>query len=155
VNREECSERIRLVDEYCRLITEFNNLLESLKAPPHELEKGVWSAAATARAESQAAWDALERHIAQHNCLESHQESPEGKRLRAASSPVGALIEDLAYELPDDPYFETVRTDLLSASRSDGEGQEKDLMLRLYLAFRSLLREHAILRKRLRDSPRI
>jgi hypothetical protein len=151
VNREECSERIRLVDEYSRLITEFNELLESLKAPSHERKEGVWSAAATARAESQAAWQALEKHITQHNCFNSHEQNPEGKRPgSASSSPLGALIEDLAHEVPDDPYFETVRTDLLSASRSDKVGQEKDLTLRLFLAIRSLLREHALLKERLR-----
>jgi hypothetical protein len=67
---------------------------------------------------------------------------------------VGALIEDLAHEVPDDPFFETVRTDLLSASRSDRAGQEKDLTLRLYLAIRSLLRENAILKEQLRKGPR-
>jgi len=148
VNREECSERVRLVDEYSRSITEFNDLLESLKAPSHERKEGVWRAVAVARAESQTAWDALKKHIDEHNCFDPHQQSREEEGSNSVSaSPVGALIEDLAHEVPDDPYFETIRTDLLSASRSDKTGQEKDLILRLYLAIRSLLREHARLRR--------
>ena len=50
MNREECSERVRLVDEYGRSIAEFNDLLESLKAPSHHRNEGGWSAIAVARA---------------------------------------------------------------------------------------------------------
>ena len=70
MNREECSERIRLVDEYSRLITEFNNLLESLNNPAHERKERVWRAAAGARADSQIAWESLEKHIAEHKCID-------------------------------------------------------------------------------------
>ena len=62
---------------------------------------------------------------------------------------MGALIEELADEVPDDPYLETVRADLLAAGRSYETGKKKDLALRFYLAFRSLLREHAVLAERL------
>lgn len=65
------------------------------------------------------------------------------------SNLVGALIEELADEVPDDPYLETVRADLLAAGRSYESGKKKDLALRFYLAFRSLLREHAVLAERL------
>ena len=65
------------------------------------------------------------------------------------SSLVGGLIEELAHEVPDDPYLETVRTDLLAASRAD-DSEAQDLVLRLYLAVRSLLRENSFLKERLR-----
>jgi PAS domain-containing protein len=68
--REECSERIRLIDEYSRLITEFNNLVGSLKGTLPDRSEGLWGAAATAHADSQAAWEKLEKHIAEHKCLE-------------------------------------------------------------------------------------
>jgi hypothetical protein len=54
---------------------------------------------------------------------------------------VGALIEELAHDVPDDPRLETVRADLLAASKSYEAGKKKDLALRFYLAVRSLLGE--------------
>jgi hypothetical protein len=54
---------------------------------------------------------------------------------------VGALIEELAHDVPDDPRLETVRADLLAASKSYEAGKKKDLALRFYLAVRSLLQE--------------
>jgi hypothetical protein len=54
---------------------------------------------------------------------------------------VGALIEELAHDVPDDPRLETVRADLLAASKSYEAGKKKDLALRFYLAIRSLLQE--------------
>jgi hypothetical protein len=82
-----------------------------------------------ARAESQIAWGAIEKYIDEHNCFDPHQQSREEEGPNSVpTNPVGALIEDLAHEVPCDPYFETVRTDLLSASRSDKTGEEKDLM---------------------------
>jgi PAS domain-containing protein len=68
VNREECSERIRLADEYSRLITNFNVLLDTLKSPFPERNKQIWNAAEIARALSQKAWEALEQHIKEHRC---------------------------------------------------------------------------------------
>jgi PAS domain-containing protein len=74
VNREECSGRIHLVDEYSRLITEFQSLLESLKAPIHERNAEIWKAAEAAEAESEAAWKALEKHIIDHKCIDLPQQ---------------------------------------------------------------------------------
>jgi hypothetical protein len=54
---------------------------------------------------------------------------------------VGALIEELAHDVPDDPRLETVRADILAASKSYEAGKKKDLALRFYLAVRSLLQE--------------
>ena len=63
---------------------------------------------------------------------------------------VGALLEELADGVPNDPHLETVRADLLAASRTYENGKKKDLALRFYLAMRSLLREHELLQERLR-----
>jgi PAS domain-containing protein len=72
VKREECSERIHLADEYSRLITEFNTLLKSLKSRSFEVNETVWRATETAKALSEKAWMALERHLREHNCIEMH-----------------------------------------------------------------------------------
>ena len=68
MNREECSERIRLTDEYSRLVTELNSLLDSLRMPSLERNEGVWNAAEAAKILSQSAWEALEEHIKDHRC---------------------------------------------------------------------------------------
>ncbi|HEY4363167.1 MAG TPA: hypothetical protein VGN17_19515 [Bryobacteraceae bacterium] len=54
---------------------------------------------------------------------------------------VGALLAELAQELPEGAYLEGVRADLLAASRSYEQGEKKDLALRFYLAFRTMLVE--------------
>jgi hypothetical protein len=63
----------------------------------------------------------------------------------AMSGLVGALIEELAYDLPDDLFFETVRTDLLRANRA----RNADKTLRFYLLIKWLLRERILLQRRL------
>jgi PAS domain-containing protein len=70
VNREECSERIRLTDEYSRLVTELNSLLDSLRAPSKARTEEIWSAAEVAKSSSQKAWEALEEHINDHRCTD-------------------------------------------------------------------------------------
>jgi hypothetical protein len=72
----------------------------------------------------------------------------------ALSSLVGALLEELAAELPDDPKLETVRADLVAASRTYESCMKKDLALRFYLATRSLLREYELLNASLRRAER-
>ena len=54
---------------------------------------------------------------------------------------IGALIEELAHDMPDDPRLETVQADLLAASRCYESGKKKDLALRFYLAVRALMQE--------------
>jgi len=54
---------------------------------------------------------------------------------------VGALLVELAYDVPDKPGFESVRADLLAASAVYESGDKKDLVLRFYLAIRSLFHE--------------
>jgi PAS domain-containing protein len=75
LHREECSERIHLIDEYSRLISEFNRVVEALKMSSPDRSEDLWTAAAAARADSQAAWEMLEAHIAEHKCLELPQPS--------------------------------------------------------------------------------
>jgi PAS domain-containing protein len=70
VYREGCSERTRLADEYSRLITEFNWLLDALKSPGQVRDESTWDAAERARLTSQKAWDALEKHIQEHRCTD-------------------------------------------------------------------------------------
>jgi PAS domain-containing protein len=70
VNREDCAQRIQLIDEYGQLITQFNHLLEALKASGGEHSDDLWSAVAVAQSESQAAWEALEKHIEAHKCID-------------------------------------------------------------------------------------
>jgi len=60
---------------------------------------------------------------------------------------VGALLAELAHELPESVHLEGVRADLLAASRSYEEGKKQDLALRFYLAFRSMLYEFNRLQK--------
>jgi hypothetical protein len=55
LNPEECAERIRLTDEYSQRITDYGS--------------ADWRSAETALAESQKAWDALEQHTSEHQCL--------------------------------------------------------------------------------------
>lgn len=80
--------------------------------------------------------------------------APESGPAAALSNLVGALIEELAHEVPDDPRLETVRADLMAASRSYDTCKKKDLALRFYLATRSLLREYEIEHERLRKAER-
>ena len=70
MNREECSARIHLADEYSRLVTEFNALLEALKTASRTSDGNIWAAAELAKATSQRAWEALEKHIHEHRCID-------------------------------------------------------------------------------------
>jgi len=81
-----------------------------------------------------------------------HMSAPETNSSAALSNLVGALIVELADEVPDDPRLETVRADLLAASRSYETCKKKDLALRFYLAMRSFLREYELLQERLRKA---
>jgi hypothetical protein len=78
--------------------------------------------------------------------------APENGSGVALGNLVGALIEELADEVPDDQRLETVRADLIAASRSFEAGKKKDLALRFYLATRSLLREYELLQERLKKA---
>ena len=54
---------------------------------------------------------------------------------------VGALILELADDVPDMPGLESVRADLFAAAKVYESGKKKDLALRFYLATRSLFHE--------------
>jgi len=73
VDREECSERIRLVDEYSQAVTIFNRLLESFKlASAATRQRRDWDQLEIARLRSEQAWTSLEAHIVAHRCLDLH-----------------------------------------------------------------------------------
>lgn len=63
---------------------------------------------------------------------------------------VGALLQELADELPDDPKLESVRADFLTLSRTYESSKRKDLVLRFYLATRGLIREYEALQERVK-----
>lgn len=66
---KECAERLRLVDEYSRCVTEYSVRLEAVKQPSSQRNQLDWKAAETALSESQKAWEALEQHLAEHQCM--------------------------------------------------------------------------------------
>jgi hypothetical protein len=77
-----------------------------------------------------------------HDAMRRIEQTPPPARAGGALSKlVSALIEELASDVPDDPRLETVRADLVTASRSYESGETQDLALRFYLAIRSLLHE--------------
>lgn len=78
----------------------------------------------------------------------------EAGRGSALTDLVGALLAELAAEVPEDARLETVRADLLAASRSYQTAMKKDIALRFYLATRSLLHEYEFLQDRLRKADR-
>jgi hypothetical protein len=87
-----------------------------------------------------------------HDAMRSleHKGGQEAGSGPGLSNLVGALIEELAHEVPDDACLEAVKADLLAASHSYETGKKKDLALRFYLATRSLLREYTLLQDRLK-----
>ena len=91
-----------------------------------------------------------------HDAMRSLEQKPMAEPAAGASlsSLVGALLEELAHEVPDDPKLETVRADLLAASRSYESAKKKDLALRFYLATRSLLHEYERVSVSLRKAER-
>jgi hypothetical protein len=89
-----------------------------------------------------------------HDAMRSleHKSTPEKGSVAAPTNLVGALIGELADELPDDASLEAVRADLIAASRAYEHDKKKDLALRFYLAMRSLLRAHEMLQERLKKA---
>jgi PAS domain-containing protein len=82
LNRDECPERIRLTDRYCRAITEFNVRLDALARAPSEANQ---IAAEAAKALSQTEWDGVTSHIAQHKCMPLSWPGPGRGALEAAA----------------------------------------------------------------------
>ncbi len=73
MDREECSERIRLVDEYSKAVTIYNRLLESVKLTSSTgRQRRDWDQLEIARLRSDQAWTTLEAHIVGHGCLDLH-----------------------------------------------------------------------------------
>ena len=65
--------------------------------------------------------------------------SPESET--AMGKLMGALIEELSKDVPDDPGLETVKSDILTASRVYETSEKRDVAMRFYLAVRTLLQE--------------
>jgi PAS domain-containing protein len=85
LNAEECAERIRLVEQYSRLVTAYAACADAIKRPGAKRTEANWGSAEAVLAEAQKAWDALEQHISAHQCLVLNWPSPEPA---AASSQV-------------------------------------------------------------------
>ena len=65
----DCEEQSRLFDRYSRAATSYGSRLEAVRRAPHEQSANDWLEIERARDESEAAWKALEEHIARHRCL--------------------------------------------------------------------------------------
>lgn len=102
MNREDCAERIQLIDEYSQLITQFNHLLDALKASAGERSEDLWSAATISRSDSQAAWDALERHIEAHQCIELPVPTPDPSQTRGILEKAALAAIDVILVADDD-----------------------------------------------------
>ena len=74
--REECEERIRLTDEYGSSVSDFHRRLEAIKRAPLQRNDVDWHDAEASRQQAQRAWEAFERHIAEHRCLEMPPSGP-------------------------------------------------------------------------------
>ena len=74
----ECAERLRLVEEYSRAITEYGIHLGRVKGRAEGRQESEWIAVEEAFASSQHAWEVLEKHIAEHHCLDLHWARTEG-----------------------------------------------------------------------------
>jgi PAS domain-containing protein len=85
LNQHECPERIRLIDEYCRAITDFNLRLDSLRSMRNAPGPDDWDAAEASRTQSQQAWEAVEQHIAAHKCMPLAWPTPEAGVLESAA----------------------------------------------------------------------
>jgi hypothetical protein len=66
---EECLERDQLIEEYGRSVSDFNFRLDSLRIMTGGRDEQAWKAAKAAQEESQRAWEQLEKHLAEHECL--------------------------------------------------------------------------------------
>lgn len=103
MGQEECEERLRLTEIYSQAVSAFQVRMEDLRRAPHDQSDADWLAIRAARTESDAAWEALERHLSEHRCLplyDSETASTEtGSRENvlekaAAASPDIILIAD-------------------------------------------------------------
>jgi PAS domain-containing protein len=121
---EECAERIRLIDAYGSCLAEYSARPDALKGSRDDRNEGDWNAAETALASSQRTWEALQRHIAEHQCLDLHWSSGDPADTGAsghilAKAAVAAL--DVILVADDDRRFVAVNeaaADLLGLPRS-------------------------------------
>jgi len=76
----ECPERMRLTEEYSRLVTHYSVLIEAIKRPSGERKAEDWKSLETALAASQEAWRVLEGHFSAHQCLDLNWPVPDPAR---------------------------------------------------------------------------
>ena len=131
MNPEECSERIDLVEKYSRSISEYSARREALKGLPDELKSVAWRAVESAWAESQKAWDAVEQHISEHQCLALGW--PRRDAADTVASPIlgkaAAAALDVILVADDDRCFVDVNeaaADILGLPRSEIVGRRID-----------------------------
>jgi PAS domain-containing protein len=67
---QDCNQQISLVDEYSRCITAYAVLRDAFERQTDEHKEQDWRTVEAAWAESQKAWEALEHHIVDHQCLD-------------------------------------------------------------------------------------
>jgi PAS domain-containing protein len=65
----DCGEQSRLFDQYSRAVTSYSLRSEAARRAPDTQSANDWLEIERARDESEAAWKALEEHIARHRCL--------------------------------------------------------------------------------------
>jgi PAS domain-containing protein len=128
----ECPERLRLVDEYGRSISDYSVRVEALKQTPDKRSGEDRKAAQTFLALSQRAWDALEQHIAEHQCLDLHWSSDDTAGA-AEFSPIlakaAAAALDVILVADDERRFVDVNeaaTGVLGLPRSEVVGRRVD-----------------------------
>lgn len=73
----ECAERIRLVEEYGRVVTVYAARLDALRRPLQKQSEVDGRSTEAALAEAQKAWYAVERHISAHQCLGLNWSGPD------------------------------------------------------------------------------
>ena len=90
---EECTERLRLIDEYGKSVTDLSSRLDSLRQATPQRNENDWISAEASRVESQTAWEALEQHIAEHKCVPWSAAPGSGSIMeRAAMAALDAIV---------------------------------------------------------------
>lgn len=70
MSTEDCTIRIRLLDQYTQSLADYKTAIDALREKSDARREDRWVAAEASLAASQRAWNALERHIVDHHCLE-------------------------------------------------------------------------------------
>jgi PAS domain-containing protein len=127
----DCDKRIGLVDEYSRRITDYAVLRDALERQTGERKEQDRGAVEAALAESQKAWEALEQHIAEHQCLDLGW--PSSDVAHAGASEIlgqgAAAALDIILIVDDDRRFVDMNeaaADILGLPRNELVGRRVD-----------------------------